>query len=415
MHRFLVIASLGWATVGAGCAADDPCAGVDGECIGLSAGASYDEVQTALIEIPEGGTIAFGAGTFSFEVDLSLDVDGVTVLGQGKDRTILSFADQTVGPQGMLVTADRFAIHDLAFEDSPGDALKLLGSHGVTIRDVRVEWTHGSDSANGAYGLYPVQCSDVLLDSNLVIGASDAGVYVGQSDRIVVRGNRAEYNVAGIEIENSSHADVHDNVATNNTGGILVFNLPDLAVANGAGTRVFDNDVFGNNTENFAPVGNIVGKVPTGTGIALLAAHHVEVFGNRVADHDSINVGVISYEPTDIPITDATYDQYPTAIDIHDNTLTGTSARPTGELGALLISAIGEILPDGPFIVPDIAWDGLVDPARAGDPDARLCIHDNGDADFIDLAWPLYDDTKPATAMEPYACSHPALPAVELP
>jgi len=29
-----------------------------------------------------------------------------------------------------------------------------------------------------------------------------------------------------------------------------------------------------------APPGNIVGKVPTGTGIAMLAAHQVEVFGN---------------------------------------------------------------------------------------------------------------------------------------
>jgi len=410
--RLAILGSGGLAIVA--CGGEDPCAGVDGACIGLSSGASYEEVQTALIEIPEGGTVAFGRGTFSFEQDLSLDVDDVIVLGQGADRTILSFANQTIGAQGMLVTSDRFEIHDLALEDSPGDALKLLGSHGVSIHDTRVEWTHGSDSANGAYGLYPVQCTDVVLENNLVIGASDAGVYVGQSDRIVVRNNRAEYNVAGIEIENSMHADVHGNVATHNTGGILVFNLPDLEVENGAGTRVFDNDVFDNNTVNFAPEGNIVGKVPTGTGIALLAAHQVEVFGNRISDHDSINIGVFSYVPTDIPVTDPRYDQYPTAIDIHDNTLTGTSDKPTGELGALLISAIGEIMPDGPFIVPDIAWDGMVDPARTPSDDDRICIHDNGDADFINLAWPLNDATKPSTAMEPHACSHPALPAVEL-
>ena len=65
---------------------------------------------------------------------------------------------------------------------------------------------------------------------------------------------------------------------------------------------------------------------------------------------------------------------------------------PTGELGALLIPAIGEISPNDPFIVPDIAWDGVVDPARAGrvDPAAlKICIQNNGDADFINLAWPL--------------------------
>jgi parallel beta-helix repeat protein len=398
-----------------GCGAEDPCDGVAGECIGLTAGASSAEVQTALIEIPEGGTVAFGAGTFSFEVDLSLDVDGVTIRGAGADATTLSFKDQTTGAQGVLVTADRFTIHDIALEDSPGDALKILGANGVTIRDVRVEWTGGPSETNGAYGLYPVQCSDVLIEDSIVIGASDAGVYVGQSDNIVVRNNRTELNVAGIEIENSSHADVYGNTATHNTGGILVFNLPDLAVKNGAGTRVFDNELVDNNTENFAPPGNIVGKVPTGTGIALLAAHDVEVFGNTIADHRSINIGVISYIPTDIPVTDASYDQYPTAIHIHDNVLTGTSDMPTGELGALMISAIGEILPNGPFIVPDIAWDGVLDPARIPDaPADKICIRGNGDADFINLAWPLNDATKPALAMDPHDCSHAPLPAVEL-
>lgn len=403
---FIVLAACG--------GSEDPCEGVTGECIALSSGASYDEIQTALIEVQTGGTVAFGEGTYRLDTDLSLDVDGVTIKGAGMNATTLSFAKQTTGAQGMLVTANDFAIHDIGLEDAPGDALKILGVRGVTIQRVRVEWTRGPDEANGAYGLYPVQCQDVLIEDSLVIAASDAGVYVGQSDRIVVRNNRAEYNVAGIEIENSSHADVFGNTTTKNTGGVLVFNLPDLAVKNGVGTRVFDNTIVDNNTENFAPSGNIVGKVPTGTGIALLAAHDVEVFGNTIADHKSVNIGVISYVPTEIPVNDATYDQYPTKIYIHDNTLTGVSDEPTGELGALLISALGEILPNGPYIVPDIAWDGVVDPARTPSAADKICIRGNGDADFINLAWPLFDATKPAMAMGPHDCSHPSLPAVTL-
>ena len=403
---FVVLAACG--------GSEDPCEGVSGECLALSSGASYDEIQTALIEVSSGGTVAFGAGTFELPIDLSLDVDGVTIKGAGMNRTTLSFAKQTTGAQGMLVTANDFAIHDIAFEDAPGDALKILGARDVTIQRVRVEWTNGPNETNGAYGLYPVQCQDVLIEDSLVIGASDSGIYVGQSDRIVVRNNRAEQNVAGIEIENSSHADVYRNTATKNTGGILVFNLPDLAVKNGAGTRVFDNSITDNNTQNFAPAGNIVGKVPAGTGIALLAAHDVEVFGNTIADHLSVNIGVISYVPTEIPVDDPSYDQYPTRIYIHDNTLTGVSDQPTGELGALLISALGEILPNGPYIVPDIAWDGVVDPARVPDAADKICIRSNGDADFINLAWPLFDATKPAMAMGPHDCSHPSLPAVAL-
>jgi len=36
-------------------------------------------------------------------------------------------------------------------------------------------------------------------------------------------------NVAGIEIENCTDADVYENISTNNTGGVLVFDLPDFA------------------------------------------------------------------------------------------------------------------------------------------------------------------------------------------
>ncbi|HEY5925364.1 MAG TPA: parallel beta-helix domain-containing protein [Kofleriaceae bacterium] len=372
-------------------------------------------MQTALIEIESGGTVAFGEGTFNLRTDLSLDVDNVTIKGAGMDDTTLSFKGQTSGAQGILVTANNFLIHDIGIEDTKGDALKILGADGVTIDRVRVEWTAGPNETNGAYGLYPVQCKNVLIKNSLVRAASDAGVYVGQSDNIVVRDNTAEDNVAGIEIENSTRADVFNNTATKNTGGILVFNLPGLDIKNGAVTRVYDNDIFENNTVNFAPAGNIVGLVPTGTGIAILAAHQVEIFGNRIRDHKSINIGIISYVPTGITVTDPAYDQYPTAIAIHDNTLTGTSDMPTGMLGALLILALGEIQPDPPYIIPDVAWDGVLDPARIyGDAD-RICIQGNGDANFINLAWPLSDATLPTLEMSPHDCALPALPEVTLP
>ncbi|MEP6860534.1 MAG: parallel beta-helix domain-containing protein [Deltaproteobacteria bacterium] len=397
----------------------DPCTGVTGACVGVPEGSSPEAVQQALLDVQAGGTVAFGAGTFDLTTGLSLDIDDVTLQGAGMDRSILSFAHQTDGAQGLYVTAKHgFTMHDLAVEDTKGDGVKLLGTTKVRISKSRVEWTKGANETNGSYGLYPVQCADVLLDGNVVKGASDSGVYVGQSDMIEVKNNQVSLNVAGIEIENSTHADVHDNTATANTGGILVFNLPGLQVENGAITRVFDNQVFENNTENFAPEGNIVGLVPTGTGIAILAAHQVEIFNNNIHDHKSINLGIISYETTMIAITDPNYDQYPTAISIHDNMFAGTSDTPTGPLGALLISALGEIQTTGPYIVPDIGWDGVMDPARLAANGGmyaatdRTCITNNGDADFINLAWPLADATKPSLDASQVACTLAALPAV---
>src|SRR5207244_1726219 len=146
--------------------------------------------------------------------------------------------------EGLYVTADRFVLQDIALEDSPGDLFKALGSQGLTIRRVRTEWTDGPHTANGSYGLYPVECSSVLIEDSIVKGASDAGFYVGQSHGIVMRGCLAQYNVAGIEIENSTDADVYENTATNNTGGILVFNLPGLQFTDGRRTRVFRNQIF---------------------------------------------------------------------------------------------------------------------------------------------------------------------------
>ena len=116
-----------------------------------------------------------------------------------------------------------------------------------------------------------------MIEHCIAIAASDAGIYVGQSEDIIVRYSEAFDNVAGIEIENSTRADVYGNNVHGNTGGILVFDLPDLPVKEGRLVRIFDNIIKNNNLDNFAPEGNIVGKVPAGTGIMIMATEMVEV------------------------------------------------------------------------------------------------------------------------------------------
>ena len=162
------------------------------------------------------------------------------------------------------------------------------------MRGLRTAWSGGPNPDNGAYGIYPVQTENTLIENSVAIGASDAGIYVGQSRNVVVRNNRAEFNVAGIEIENTVHADVHGNVAVNNTGGILVFNMPDLP-QRGHSTRIFDNRVVNNNTPNFGAPGSAVAGVPAGSGILVNANDLIEVFGNEVGDNQTANVLISSY------------------------------------------------------------------------------------------------------------------------
>ena len=114
----------------------------------------------------------------------------------------------------MITSKDDVTLADLAIEDARGDGIKVNGTKRIIVRNVRAEWTGGPKETNGGYGIYPVLCSDVLIEGCKVAGASDAGIYVGQSTNIVVRRNTVEKNVAGIEIENSNKADVYENAAT---------------------------------------------------------------------------------------------------------------------------------------------------------------------------------------------------------
>ena len=366
---------------------------------------SFEEsLQQRLILALPGEVIEIPAGVHEITRSLSLDVSGVTIRGAGMDRTILSFKNQIQGAEGLLVTADDFVIEDLAIEDTIGDALKINDSTNVTIRRVRTEWTGGALTSNGAYGIYPVQSSNILIEDSVAIGASDAGIYVGQSTQIIVRNSRVEYNVAGIEIENSTFADVYDNIATNNTGGILVFDLPNLPVQGGRNTRVFNNQISNNNTANFAPEGNIVGNVPAGTGLMVLANDNIEIFGNNFSDNNSANVIIVSYFINGLPINDPNYDPYPESIYIHDNRFSGGGESPDSEPLALLHAATGEP-------IPDVVWDGIALPGKQGKD--VLCFSNNGDMSFVNLD-ASNDFSTPSFDMAAHDCSLPSLSAISL-
>ena len=259
---------------------------------------AQERVQEAMILMEEGDTLIIKSGYYAFEDGLSLDVNGVTVKGEGIDNTILDFKNQQSGAQGLLVTSDRVTLSDFSILDAKGDALKVIGAKGINMINLKTEWTGGPKSTNGAYGFYPVESEDVLIDGCVAIGASDAGIYVGQSKNIIVRNSIAQFNVAGIEIENSYYADVYNNLASHNTGGILVFDLPDLPQQGGHHIRVFDNKSIDNDTDNFAPEGNIVGEVPRGTGIIIMANSDVEIFNNLISGNGTVNLCLLYTSPS---------------------------------------------------------------------------------------------------------------------
>lgn len=368
-----------------------------------------EQVRLQLETAGPGTVVTIPEGVHQFARSLTLNRDGVTIRGAGMDRTVLSFKGQVAGAEGLLVSANDFTIEDLAIEDTVGDALKINEGRNIIVRRVRTEWTRGPDSRNGAYGIYPVQTENTLIEDSVAIGASDAGIYVGQSRNVIVRSNRAEFNVAGIEIENTVGADVYDNVAVNNTGGVLVFNMPDLP-QDGHSTRVFRNEISGNNTANFGAPGSAVAGVPAGSGVLINANDRVEVFENVIGDNSTANIIISSYfsagyseERTPVP----TFDPYPETIYIYANVFSpGGDAPGRQDLDELRVAAFGE-----QGRLPDILWDGLRNPEKMDEAFA-ICV-DNGEAVVFNIdAGNEYQN--PGVDMAAHACAHAKLSEIVL-
>ena len=346
------------------------------------------KLQTQLIMVDDGGTIDLEEGKFTIDGTLSMEgKKHVTIRGKGIGKTILSYKGQQSGAEGIRITnAEDITLEDLSIEDAKGDCIKTMDVKGITFRRVWAGWTGKMSEKNGSYALYPVMCEKVLIEECTARGASDAGIYVGQSRNIIVRNCKAYENVAGIEIENSWDAEIYNNEAYNNTGGILVFDLPDLKLKKGGNCKVYNNVVRDNNAVNFAPKGNIVGKVPQGTGILLLASTNVDVYGNKVINNRTVPTGVISYFITENQINDSSYYPYPTAIRIYDNEYSKERRRATmkGRMGKLYRFKL-KFGKD----VPDIVYDGILDEKLAVNnkypADKAICVKNNKGATWANL------------------------------
>jgi parallel beta-helix repeat protein len=298
--------------------------------------------------------------------------EGFVFMGAGIDKTILSFAGQTDGADGLSFAGKNFTIQDMTVQDSKGDAIKVRDSDSVILRNIKVTWSRGPHEENGAYGLYPVTSRNVLMEGCEAYHASDAGIYVGQSFNVIVRNNRAERNVAGIEIENSDDVEVYDNIATGNTGGLMIFDLPNIPKKNGSRIVAYRNQVYENNHPNFGLEGNTVAMVPAGVGFMIMAYRDVEAYDNDIRDNQTVNAVILSYLTTGIPITDPEYSPFNGNISFHHNRIS-RSAPPSPdmnkEMGQLIASVFGGE-------IPDIVFDGIYEPGKEG----GICVSENGDA-----------------------------------
>ncbi|MFT7519465.1 MAG: parallel beta-helix repeat protein [Kiritimatiellia bacterium] len=263
------------------------------ECFELDPTDPAVDLHEVINGLFDDSTIVLGVGSFDLDNEVaSRGVNGLSIIGQGMDETILDFSNQTIQGNGVAVVGDNFLIQDLTVLNAQKDAVRVEDSDGVTMRRVRTTWGTPDSPENGAYGLYPVKVSHVLVEECEAFNASDAGLYVGQCQHAVIRNNIARGNVAGIEIENTQFADVYGNLAEDNTGGLVIFDLPGNPIV-GRDIHIHDNRILNNNRPNFAP-GGTVAAIPSGTGTFAMASRRLEIANNEYANNNTLDIAVIS-------------------------------------------------------------------------------------------------------------------------
>ena len=383
-------------------------------------GATASEIQKILDNLKEGQVVYFPEGTWKLNHTLRIFANSVTIKGAGMDKTILDFSEQRkmspkheekMSPKhseeeehGIFASGSNLVFEDFTVKDTVGDGLRIEGCENVVIRRVKAIWSCEECTDNGEYGIYPVKCRMVLIEESESKGASDAGIYVGQTTDTVVRNCKAYGNVAGIEIENTHNAVVYGNVAEGNTGGILVFSLPGLSVPDTRNVRVYKNTVRNNNVKNFAREGAIVSLVPSGLGMLVMAAQNVEVFENTIEGNNTIHIAVVSYYLTGREIPEGVkYFPLPQTIYIHQNTFSGGLKSPDQD-NEVSRNLWFFFRLNGLERMPDIFFDGVVPefPTSITKNPLRICHENNtrkGDElIFATLHWDAQYQ-KPLTAL----------------
>ncbi|MGH8460854.1 MAG: parallel beta-helix domain-containing protein [Stenotrophobium sp.] len=341
--------SIGGGNAGATVTAESFAAGNGGGGVTYSVCTPATAQKDALIaffDAHEGDTIQFCAGTFNLTTGLTLTGKrGITIKGAGRDQTILSFKGSDAQDGINISRVDGIVVQGLTIYDAPGNGLRIFRSNFVTVRDVKVGWTDADDQCptrpacplydssmaswvtNGSYAFYPVLSHHIFIENSVSVGSSDAGVYVGQSNDILVQHTEAYHNVAGFEFENTFRAEFIHNVSHDNVGGFLVFDLPGRAQF-GEKNVVHYNESYNNNIPSFAPRGAIVGDVPSGTGMLVLASDQLEVDDNNIHNNNFSGLAIVNYGLVDNNEPSTNYDFFPEGIHVYNNTFTDNGGSP---------------------------------------------------------------------------------------
>ena len=153
-----------------------------------------------------------------------------------------------------------------------------------------------TSTGNGEYAIFPVASRHGRIQRSL--GAStrtDACIYVGEDDDVLVDHNTATDCQIGFEIENSRHVALRDNDSHDNTAGIIVDVINNRLTTECSDNRVERNVFATNNRPNSASPEDDTADLQPGIGVIIAGADRTTVAHNTIRGNQLAGLTLVDF------------------------------------------------------------------------------------------------------------------------
>src|SRR2546427_6033755 len=232
---------------------------------------SGESIQLAIDAAPVGATIRVEPGTYheaGATRAVTVTKAGIRLVGAARKGHPVVLEQSGTQTQGIWVSpADSLAPADVELPPCGVSGMRLAGFQlsGFTVRGFegfgvylacvdRFRLERNETHANLTYAMFPVRSTKGRLTRNKASGThSDACLYTGQDERILVDHNEATDCEIGLQIENCQHVRMTHNRAVGNTAGMIVDVIDGRQAKMASDNAVRDNELRDNHRPHSAP------------------------------------------------------------------------------------------------------------------------------------------------------------------
>jgi len=272
-----------------------------------------DSIQAAIDAAPAGATIRVEPGVYQEPGTpraLTVTKDRIRLIGAaqpGRPVVLAASAGQTEGiwvsPDDSLAPADvelppcGVSGRRLQGFELRGFTVQGFGDIGVYLTCVDAfRITRDVVTDNGRYAIFPVRSSRGRITRTMTARTrSDACLYTGQDERIIVDDNQASDCEIGLQIENSRHVRFTRNTASRNTVGMVVDVIDGRQVKVESDNVVTNNVLSDNNRTNTAPPGYETSKLPPGIGLVMDGPDDTFVARNQITGNAFVGMTLVDF------------------------------------------------------------------------------------------------------------------------